>query len=109
MRLEFRRVLLDRKSTRLNSSHTLISYAVFCLKNKKLLLFGAGQIKGYEPGDAGWGGKLEDLRAVRAVRRRADHRSRAPRRPLERHALRLPRPDRAHGVDRAQGPHLPDQ
>src|SRR3954449_12918328 len=30
--LEFRRVLLDRKSTRLNSSHTLISYAVFCLK-----------------------------------------------------------------------------
>src|SRR4051795_6601778 len=32
---EFRRVLLDRKSTRLNSSHTLISYAVFCLKKKK--------------------------------------------------------------------------
>src|SRR4051795_1032278 len=26
---------LDRKSTRLNSSHTLISYAVFCLKKKK--------------------------------------------------------------------------
>src|SRR5260221_10944267 len=26
--------LLDRKSTRLNSSHTVISYAVFCLKNK---------------------------------------------------------------------------
>src|SRR5437588_12624288 len=25
---------LDRKSTRLNSSHTVISYAVFCLKNK---------------------------------------------------------------------------
>src|SRR4051795_891826 len=25
---------LDRKSTRLNSSHTLISYAVFCLKKK---------------------------------------------------------------------------
>src|SRR5260221_4306971 len=24
----------DRKSTRLNSSHTVISYAVFCLKNK---------------------------------------------------------------------------
>src|SRR3954465_2947531 len=30
----FRRVLLDRKSTRLNSSHTIISYAVFCLKKK---------------------------------------------------------------------------
>src|SRR5260221_971541 len=28
-------VNLDRKSTRLNSSHTVISYAVFCLKKKK--------------------------------------------------------------------------
>src|SRR5690348_17740622 len=28
--------LLDRKSTRLNSSHPSISYAVFCLKKKKL-------------------------------------------------------------------------
>src|SRR5438034_8415802 len=28
-------LLLDRKSTRLNSSHTVISYAVFCLKKKK--------------------------------------------------------------------------
>src|SRR5258708_26602663 len=29
------RSLLDRKSTRLNSSHQIISYAVFCLKKKK--------------------------------------------------------------------------
>src|SRR2546422_7023096 len=29
------RRLLDRKSTRLNSSHGYISYAVFCLKKKK--------------------------------------------------------------------------
>src|SRR5436190_11425665 len=29
------RLLQDRKSTRLNSSHTVISYAVFCLKKKK--------------------------------------------------------------------------
>src|SRR2546427_5190449 len=29
--------LLDRKSTRLNSSHSQISYAVFCLKKKKKL------------------------------------------------------------------------
>src|SRR5699024_1170252 len=29
---------LDRKSTRLNSSHVSISYAVFCLKKKKTLL-----------------------------------------------------------------------
>src|SRR5947208_11202957 len=28
--------LLDRKSTRLNSSHQIISYAVFCLKKKKI-------------------------------------------------------------------------
>src|SRR2546430_17154120 len=28
--------LTDRKSTRLNSSHSQISYAVFCLKKKKI-------------------------------------------------------------------------
>src|SRR5258708_21961614 len=28
--------VLDRKSTRLNSSHQIISYAVFCLKKKKI-------------------------------------------------------------------------
>src|SRR5690606_2041224 len=31
---EIRSVILDRKSTRLNSSHVKISYAVFCLKKK---------------------------------------------------------------------------
>src|SRR3712207_8033180 len=31
----FQRVLRDRKSTRLNSSHANISYAVFCLKKKQ--------------------------------------------------------------------------
>src|SRR3712207_7366814 len=30
-------VFLDRKSTRLNSSHANISYAVFCLKKKNIL------------------------------------------------------------------------
>src|SRR5437867_10499692 len=29
------KAILDRKSTRLNSSHRTISYAVFCLKKKK--------------------------------------------------------------------------
>src|SRR5258708_25240661 len=29
------RASIDRKSTRLNSSHQIISYAVFCLKKKK--------------------------------------------------------------------------
>src|SRR5256885_6878731 len=31
--------LQDRKSTRLNSSHLVISYAVFCLKKKKFYSF----------------------------------------------------------------------
>src|SRR5947207_11554779 len=31
--------LLDRKSTRLNSSHTVISYAVFCLKKKTITYY----------------------------------------------------------------------
>src|SRR3989475_2037080 len=35
----------DRKSTRLNSSHSQISYAVFCLKKKKLHIF-------FSPGEA---------------------------------------------------------
>src|SRR5699024_12004739 len=30
--------MLDRKSTRLNSSHVSISYAVFCLKKKKTII-----------------------------------------------------------------------
>src|SRR2546427_7540983 len=41
----FRRELfaaLDRKSTRLNSSHSQISYAVFCLKKKKKYTHTAG-------------------------------------------------------------------
>src|SRR5258708_17990802 len=29
--------VIDRKSTRLNSSHQIISYAVFCLKKKNIL------------------------------------------------------------------------
>src|SRR5699024_12880221 len=33
--LDMRKLKLDRKSTRLNSSHVSISYAVFCLKKKK--------------------------------------------------------------------------
>src|SRR5437763_17186836 len=42
--LSLRRVVIyrngvDRKSTRLNSSHRCISYAVFCLKKKKRILF----------------------------------------------------------------------
>src|SRR5438552_9851099 len=35
-RLEVDSALADRKSTRLNSSHQIISYAVFCLKKKNI-------------------------------------------------------------------------
>src|SRR5258708_20196668 len=34
--IEINRLASDRKSTRLNSSHQIISYAVFCLKKKKI-------------------------------------------------------------------------
>src|SRR5699024_11629387 len=39
---KFRQIVIDagdRKSTRLNSSHVSISYAVFCLKKKKRMIF----------------------------------------------------------------------
>src|SRR5258708_22345906 len=35
LKREVRKLNRDRKSTRLNSSHQIISYAVFCLKKKK--------------------------------------------------------------------------
>src|SRR4051795_9279231 len=46
---------LDRKSTRLNSSHTLISYAVFCLKKDQNLISGrqAGGARGPRAAPAG--------------------------------------------------------
>src|SRR5258705_8177157 len=53
----------DRKSTRLNSSHLGISYAVFCLKKKK---------KSKKASKTGC------LRAVHRLPRHADHRSRRP-------------------------------
>src|SRR5437773_6591550 len=37
-----KRLGLDRKSTRLNSSHITISYAVFCLKKKKKIVTECG-------------------------------------------------------------------
>src|SRR3712207_6920564 len=38
VQLARRGLVEDRKSTRLNSSHANISYAVFCLKKKKIIL-----------------------------------------------------------------------
>src|SRR5256885_5996418 len=36
---------IDRKSTRLNSSHLVISYAVFCLKKKKISAYPTQELK----------------------------------------------------------------
>src|SRR2546429_5177246 len=52
-------VHLDRKSTRLNSSHGYISYAVFCLKKKKKNVVGVRcdsrcVADGHEWSDARW-------------------------------------------------------
>src|ERR1017187_4476002 len=45
-----RKTLIDRKSTRLNSSHRCISYAVFCLKQEQSrLLAAADRADGQEP------------------------------------------------------------
>src|SRR5947207_5999184 len=38
-------MLVDRKSTRLNSSHTVISYAVFCLKKNRKTTRGTSKTK----------------------------------------------------------------
>src|SRR3954466_14377104 len=59
---------LDRKSTRLNSSHTIISYAVFCLKK---ISFAVAQIK---IAAIGHGACMLALgRADEALRRHAPH------------------------------------
>src|SRR2546430_5521292 len=41
--------LEDRKSTRLNSSHSQISYAVFCLKKKKTMIAGPDSVSARNP------------------------------------------------------------
>src|SRR5437870_10263830 len=38
----------DRKSTRLNSSHVAISYAVFCLKKKKRMVSITNRVQGFK-------------------------------------------------------------
>src|SRR5258708_27430145 len=44
------RVAGDRKSTRLNSSHQIISYAVFCLKKKNNLATDNSHVQGLRSG-----------------------------------------------------------
>src|SRR5258708_2688351 len=47
MLIHYCTIFLDRKSTRLNSSHQIISYAVFCLKKKNTRLNSSHQIISY--------------------------------------------------------------
>src|SRR5205807_7984893 len=55
----------DRKSTRLNSSHLVISYAVFCLKKKKLDRAHA-PVRGGATHDGGPAGRARPARGRRA-------------------------------------------
>src|SRR2546430_11931442 len=48
------RVAADRKSTRLNSSHSQISYAVFCLKKKKKKLMHHARARVHMPSACGY-------------------------------------------------------
>src|ERR1017187_8523886 len=52
---------LDRKSTRLNSSHRCISYAVFCLKKKNLKVNASSAVVDYLPGEDQPGNWLSGL------------------------------------------------
>src|SRR5256885_11805326 len=45
----FAGLLVDRKSTRLNSSHLVISYAVFCLKKKNIMTTALSLLMPYMP------------------------------------------------------------
>src|SRR3990170_430660 len=67
---------LDRKSTRLNSSHQIISYAVFCLKKKRQRRIHAGAgnsaASPRSRSRAVQAGKDGHLRRGRRTRRRGD-------------------------------------
>src|SRR5690349_22646726 len=53
---------IDRKSTRLNSSHVEISYAVFCLKKKRLNCANVrGRYDGLQGGGVGGGQRPEPI------------------------------------------------
>src|SRR2546422_2262794 len=53
--------LRDRKSTRLNSSHGYISYAVFCLKKKKTFLWRGQKLDRYPIADLSSGRNVLDV------------------------------------------------
>src|SRR5438034_6542324 len=50
----------DRKSTRLNSSHTVISYAVFCLKKKNMVQMALPTVQTLNASESGISSRLVD-------------------------------------------------
>src|SRR6266571_991490 len=56
----------DRKSTRLNSSHMSISYAVFCLKKKKYYVVATRKLKPQVASGAAWD-DVQELMAWRPL------------------------------------------
>src|SRR5258708_7688999 len=74
--------MTDRKSTRLNSSHQIISYAVFCLKKKKKLIKCAlartrAVAGGPHPHAGGAHGRTSEISSDDATPRHAARRSRS--------------------------------
>src|SRR5205085_4819154 len=75
---------VDRKSTRLNSSHSQISYAVFCLKKKKWWRRAGSTKRSWSPawprlpGGLPRRGGVHTLRARCCCARRATHSAAAP-------------------------------
>src|SRR5690606_5689473 len=54
----------DRKSTRLNSSHVKISYAVFCLKKKKKLMYASLSVAPLRPSSTGTWSRVRHSRCA---------------------------------------------
>src|SRR5256886_12434155 len=63
----------DRKSTRLNSSHSQISYAVFCLKKKNVVDSSRAHALGGLPALFRFGGRIRSGLHVTAEERRSTH------------------------------------
>src|SRR2546430_10368650 len=64
--------LRDRKSTRLNSSHSQISYAVFCLKKKEQLVGGGEEDHRRDDGNRTRDGVVDDRDVPRVLHQHDD-------------------------------------
>src|SRR5258705_2287146 len=71
------RLRIDRKSTRLNSSHLGISYAVFCLKKKKKRILSVQEINPTNQSPVG-SRRDSHVESVRAIQVAGSHECYAP-------------------------------